>query len=107
MGYFKRIHQSSASGFLAPPAELGERIMERGTRKQTSRSTNHLASRKLSATPPQPSPSIRIDGEGEKNTGFAEAFEIGDAGGDLLKNRDAPGLMGAVPARLTGLGSRL
>ena len=50
---------------------------------------NHHTSRKLGATPPQPSPSIRIDGEGGKNTGFAEVFEIGNAGGDSLKNRDA------------------
>ena len=90
MGHFKRIHQPSTSGFLAPPAKRGERIMERGTRKQTSRSTNHLTSQKLSATPPRPSPSIRIDGEGGKTTGFAEVFEIGNAGEDSLKNRDAP-----------------
>ena len=90
MGHFKRIHQPSAPGFLAPPAKRGERIMERGTRKQTSRSMNYHASQKLSATPPRPSPSNRIDGEGGKTTGFAEVFEIGNAGGDLLKNRDAP-----------------
>ena len=70
MCHFKRIHQPSASGFLAPPAERGERIKERGICKHPAQSTNHLTSRKLSPTPPQPSPSIRIDGEGERDGGF-------------------------------------
>ena len=35
--HLKRIHQPSASGFLAPPAERGERIKERGDRKQPVR----------------------------------------------------------------------
>ena len=75
MGHFKRIHQPSASGFLVPPAKRGERIKERGTRKHPAQSTNHLTSRKLSPTPPQPSPSIRIDGEGERDGGFNRVFK--------------------------------
>ena len=43
---------------------------EVGTRKHPERSMNHLAFRKLSSPPPRPSPSMRIDGEGDKDGRF-------------------------------------
>ncbi len=57
---FKPIHQPGASGLLAPPAKRGERIKERGTRKQPARLMSNLIFRKLGTIPYRPSPSMEL-----------------------------------------------
>ena len=69
---FKGVQQPGAFGFLAPPAERGEGIMERVNSETTSaiNEPSHFPKAQC-----QPSSSMGIDGEGEKGGGFNWVFK--------------------------------